>query len=235
MLILGARYVFPPPEEADEDGLVAIGGDLSVERLLVAYSSGIFPWPSRGLPLLWFSPDPRTVLELDRVHVPASLRKAIRRGTYEVRFDTDFAGVIRACARTPRAGQPGTWITREMEAAYTRLHELGHAHSIEAWDGARLVGGLYGVALGTAFFGESMFALEPDASKVAFVTLLGHLRAWGTTLLDCQMKTEHLTRFGATEIPRAEFLARVKEAVRKPRPAEKWQTTLTPAQALAQL
>lgn len=235
MRVLGPDLVFPSPELASEEGLVAIGGDLTPERLLLAYAQGIFPWPSAGMPLLWFSPDPRCVLELSEVHVPTSLAKAIRRGPYEVRFDTAFREVIHACAVTERPGERGTWITPNMERAYLRLHQLGFAHSIEAWRGHELVGGLYGVSLGTAFFGESMFARAPDASKVAFVTLLGHLVEWGFTLVDCQMKTAHLARFGAREIPRPAFLERVREAVAAPREAGPWRTTLSPAEALATL
>ncbi|MEZ4254375.1 MAG: leucyl/phenylalanyl-tRNA--protein transferase [Polyangiales bacterium] len=232
MRVLGSRLIFPPPEEADEDGLLAIGGDLSPERLLLAYAQGIFPWPSPNLPLLWFSPDPRCVLEFEHVHVGRSLQKMVRRGTYRVTFDTAFGDVMRACATRERPGQHGTWITAEMVTAYVRLHELGFAHSAEAWLGDRLVGGVYGVALGSAFFGESMFATEPDASKVAFVTLLGRLATRGTTLVDCQMRTDHLARFGATEIPRTEFLSRVRNAVREPRPEGPWTAPANPTETL---
>jgi leucyl/phenylalanyl-tRNA--protein transferase len=202
---LDKRLVFPPPELA-EDGLLAVGGDLSPERLLLAYSQGIFPWYEEGQPILWHSPDPRMVLEVDALHVPSSLRKAMRRGRYRLALDTAFEGVIAACARTPRPGQDGTWITRAMKAAYVRLHHLGYAHSAEAWRGDELVGGLYGVSLGGVFFGESMFAHAPDASKEAFVALVEHVRRRGIRLVDCQVHTDHLARFGAEEWPRARYL-----------------------------
>lgn len=185
------------------------------------------------MPLLWFSPDPRCVLPLDQVHMPKSLARTLRRGTYEIRFDTVFADVIRACARAPRDGQNGTWITPEMEQGYGRLHDLGYAHSIEAWKDGALVGGLYGVSLGHAFFGESMFAEAPDASKAAFAVLVAHLRSWNFALLDCQMKTPHLARFGATEIPRRAFLANLRAAVAQPTRLGPWHVEMTSAAALA--
>ncbi len=198
--------VFPPPSEAEPDGLLAVGGDLSPERLLAAYSQGIFPWYNEDQPVLWFSPDPRSVLLPGTLRVARSLRKTLRRAPYEVRLDTAFAGVIRACADTPRPAEDGTWITSDMIEAYIRLHELGFAHSAEAWEDGELVGGLYGVSLGGAFFGESMFALRPDASKVAFVHLAQQLEAWSFDLVDCQMHTPHLERFGAIDWPREHFL-----------------------------
>ena len=198
---------FPPVEEADEDGILAVGGDLSPERLVHAYRRGIFPWYSEGLPILWHCPDPRFVLVPDALHVPRSLRKVQRRGRFEVRLDSDFEAVIDGCAKTKRPGQRGTWITRDMKKAYLRLHQLGLAHSAEAWEDGALVGGLYGVALGAVFFGESMFARADDASKVAFVTLVEWLRGWGVRLVDCQQETAHLRRFGAEPWPRARFVA----------------------------
>lgn len=205
--------LFPDPERAEPNGLLAVGGDLSAERLLNAYSLGIFPWYGEGLPILWHCPDPRFVLVPSALHVPRSLRKQLRRGVYDVRFDTAFDEVIEGCARTRRPGQRGTWITDDMREAYGELHRLGYAHSIESYVEDRLVGGLYGVSLGSVFFGESMFALAPDASKVAFVVLVEQLAAWGFSLIDCQQETEHLARFGAEPWPRARFLEALKSGL----------------------
>ncbi len=205
--------VFPDPLESEPDGLLAVGGDLSPERLLQAYAEGIFPWYSHGSPILWWSPDPRLVLQPTWLHVSHSLARTLRRGRYEVRADTAFRQVIRRCASKPRAGQHGTWITAEMRLAYERLHDLGFAHSFEAWDGDRLVGGLYGVSLGAAFFGESMFADAPDASKVAFVRAVDWLSSHGVHLVDCQVRTEHLARLGAREISRRDFLDALARAL----------------------
>lgn len=224
--LLGDDLSFPPPELATEEGVLAVGDDLRPERLLSAYSQGIFPWPVRGFPLLWFCPDPRFVLPLDDVHLGRSLKKAVRRSELVIRFDTAFGEVIDRCAHAPRPGQDGTWITTDLRNAFVRLHQLGFAHSIEAWDGDELVGGLYGVALGSMFFGESMFARAPDASKIAFVTLLGQLRAWGFDLVDCQVETEHLARFGAREWPRQRFLAQVVRSMRAPTRRGPWPTPL---------
>jgi len=220
---LNARLAFPPPELADESGLLAVGGDLKPERLLLAYSLGIFPWYSDGLPILWYSPDPRLVLESADLVVSKSLKKTLRRGHYRVTLDTAFDRVIRACADAPRPGQSGTWITDDMERAYLRLHQLGYAHSAEAWLDGELAGGLYGVSLGAGFFGESMFARADDASKVAFVTLVEQLRRWGIDLIDCQVHTEHLARFGAVEWPRERFLKRLAGALEKPTRNGRWQ------------
>ena len=205
--------IFPDPELAEADGLVAVGGDLSPDRLLRAYADGIFPWYSEETPILWWSPDPRMVLLPAELHLPRSLRRTIRSGAFEVRADTAFGAVIRRCAETGRPGQDGTWITPEMIVAYERLHELGFAHSFEAWEGGELAGGLYGVSLGAAFFGESMFSDQPDASKVAFAASVEWLGGRGFELVDCQVDTEHLRRFGAREIRRAEFLARLRNAL----------------------
>lgn len=196
---------FPPVHLASPEGLLAIGGDLRAERLLEAYRHGIFPWYSEGQPILWWSPDPRMVLFPDRLKVSRSLRKTLRADRFRVALDTRFRDVMQACAE-PRPGQQGTWITAEMVDAYCRLHELGLAHSVESYLGDELVGGLYGVALGTLFFGESMFARAADASKVAFVQLVHQLRRWGFTLIDCQVSTAHLANLGAEEIRRHEFL-----------------------------
>lgn len=192
----------------DPDGLLAIGGDLSPARLVAAYSQGIFPWYSDGQPILWWSPDPRTVLRPEALRISRSLRKTLRRGQFRISLDTRFAEVLDACA-APRADGAGTWITAEMKAAYLRLHELGIAHSVECWEAERLVGGLYGLALGRVFFGESMFARVSDASKVAFVHLVRQLQRWDFTLIDCQVDSDHLRSLGAAPIDRAAFTARL--------------------------
>jgi leucyl/phenylalanyl-tRNA--protein transferase len=219
---LDHRMTFPPVEYA-EDGLLAVGGDLRPERLLLAYRSGVFPWYSEGQPILWHSPDPRMVLVAADLKVPRSLRKTIRKQPYRVTLDTAFAKVVGACASIERPGQSGTWITLEMQAAYRELHRRGFAHSVEAWEGRRLAGGLYGVSLGAAFFGESMFALAPDASKVAFVRLVEHLVRWGIGLVDCQVHTDHLARFGAVEWPRKRYLAALKKALASPTRPGPWR------------
>ncbi len=213
---------FPPPEKADRSGLLAVGGDLTPERLLSAYARGIFPWYSAGQPILWHSPNPRFVLEPDKLHVGKSLRKTLKAGTYEVRYDTAFADVITACGQVPRPGQDGTWITGEMRDAYVELHRLGFAHSVEAWADGELKGGLYGVSLGAAFFGESMFARAPDASKVAFSTAVERFKGWGFHFIDCQVETEHLARFGAEHWPRRRFLDALATALREPTRRGPW-------------
>jgi leucyl/phenylalanyl-tRNA--protein transferase len=218
---LDERLIFPPVECA-EDGLLAVGGDLRPERLLLAYSRGIFPWYSRGQPILWHSPDPRMVLLTGNLAVPRSLRKTLRKSPYRVTLDAAFPEVIDACASVSRRGQRGTWITPAMKRAYVELHALGVAHSAEAWREETLVGGLYGVSLGGAFFGESMFAKASDASKVAFVTLVRQLERWGITLLDCQVYTEHLARFGATEWPRPRYLDALGRALRRATRQGQW-------------
>lgn len=220
---LSDALVFPDPALADDDGLLAQGGDLSPARLVLAYRTGIFPWYSEGRPILWWCPSPRFALLPDELHVGRSLAKAIRRAPYRITFDRAFADVIERCARTPRPGQPGTWITKDMRRAYIELHRRGIAHSVEAWKGDALVGGLYGVAIGRAYFGESMFATEPDASKIAFVELVGKLRAWGYALIDCQVHTEHLERFGARMFPLEEFRARLGDAVDRPPAEDAWK------------
>ncbi len=197
---------FPPLEKAmrEPNGLLAAGGDLSPERLLAAYRHGCFPWYQEGQPLLWWSPDPRTVLFPEELHVSRSLRKTLRQETFTVTFDRAFQAVIEGCAG-PRRYADGTWITTPMQNAYLALHRLGVAHSVEVWQDGRLVGGLYGLAMGQLFFGESMFSRATDASKVGFVTLVERLRDWGFKLIDCQMPTQHLASFGARAIPRATF------------------------------
>jgi len=214
--------VFPDPSRAEPDGLLAVGGDLSPERLLAAYAEGIFPWYSEDSPILWWSPDPRLVLEPDRLHVPRSLRKTIRQGRYRVTADSAFGAVIERCATRERPGQDGTWITDDMRQAYVRLYRLGFAHSFEAWEGRTLAGGLYGVSLGAAFFGESMFADRPDASKVAFVRAVGWLAERKVNLWDCQVRTEHLVRFGAQEVARGVYLRRLAAALRQPTQRGRW-------------
>jgi leucyl/phenylalanyl-tRNA---protein transferase len=211
-----SRY-FPRAELADPDGLLALGGRLTPEWLLDAYAHGIFPWPQADIddPMLWWSPDPRAVIEFDRFHVPKRLVRICRSDRFAVFCDRDFSGVLRGCATA--AGRVGeTWLTPRMIRAYVRLHELGHAHSVEAWYEGRLAGGTYGVAIGGLFAAESMFYHVPDASKVALVRLVLHLRARGYQLLDIQQLTPHTARFGATEIPRNEYLARLSGAVRHP-------------------
>ncbi len=209
---------FPDPQtaETDPDGLLAVGGDLSPARLINAYRRGIFPWYSAGQPILWWSPDPRMVLFPERLHVSRSLRRTLRRGEYQITFDRDFGAVIRACAEVPRPGQEGTWITPEMMEAYETLHRLGLAHSVEAWYRGELAGGLYGVALGRIFFGESMFSTRSDASKVAFVHLVRSLQAAGSPLIDCQVHTDHLASLGAAPLPRARFLELLADHVDAP-------------------
>jgi leucyl/phenylalanyl-tRNA--protein transferase len=219
---LSQELAFPPPEGADPSGVVAVGGDLRPERLLLAYSQGIFPWPAPGLPLLWHSPDPRMVLRPRELRVSRSLRKTLRRGCYRVSLDRAFGRVIRACAEIPRPGQDGTWITPEMTLAYEELHARGFAHSAEAWLGEELAGGLYGLSLGGCFFGESMFALRPDASKVAFATLVRKLAAWDFDLVDCQIHTEHLARLGAREWSRARFLRALRRSLARPTRRGRW-------------
>jgi leucyl/phenylalanyl-tRNA--protein transferase len=207
--LIRGNQSLPDPEESDANGLVAVGGELSPQRLIDAYRRGIFPWYSEGLPILWHSPDPRFVLEPEHLQINRSLRKSIRRGSYRLTLDTAFGQVLRCCSEAPRPGQDGTWITSDMIAAYDRLFALGHAHSVEAWLDDRLVGGVYGVAMGAVFCGESMFAHAPDASKIAFVKLIHQLVAWGFELIDCQVYTDHLARFGAVEWPRSKFLAKL--------------------------
>lgn len=219
--------VFPHPRLAEPGGLLAVGGDLGLERLVLAYANGIFPWYSEGDPVLWFSPDPRFVLRPADLRVPRSLAKRVRRGDYRITMDTAFAEVIRHCRTIDRPGQEGTWITADMEAAYRDLHAAGFAHSVEAWgDDGALVGGLYGVALGRFFSGESMFALRPDASKVAFVAAVRQLEGWGFPLIDCQMETAHLRRFGAAPMGREAFLDALEDLLEPPIQRGPWRLTV---------
>ena len=210
---LAAEPVFPPLEKAlaEPNGLLAAGGDLSPQRLVAAYRRGIFPWYATGEPILWWSPDPRMVMFPDELKISASLAKTLRNADYEVRLDTCFGDVVRACASKPRRGQSGTWITAEMQAAYREMHRLGYAHSVETWIGGKLAGGLYGMAIGQAFYGESMFTDSRDASKISLAHLCAHLKRRGFGIIDCQMETRHLASLGARPIPRRDFAARLEQ------------------------
>ncbi len=219
--------LFPPVESATPEGLLAVGGDLSSERLLAAYRHGIFPWYNPGQPILWWSPDPRAVLYPEKLKITRSLRQTLKRGHLRVTFDSCFREVMLACA-APRAQYPGggTWINDDMVEAYTRLHTMGYAHSMETWQENRLVGGLYGVALGGVFFGESMFARATDASKVALVALIHRLREWKFALVDCQIPSAHLTSLGAQEIPRSTFLSELEQALNLTGRPGRWQAEI---------
>jgi leucyl/phenylalanyl-tRNA--protein transferase len=223
---LGMRTPFPPIAAAlaEPNGLLAAGGDLSPDRLLAAYRSGIFPWYSEGQPILWWSPDPRMVLYVDELRVSRSLRRRVRRGDFDVRIDSAFVDVIEACARTPREGQRGTWITPDIVRAYGELHRRGYAHSVETWRDGELVGGLYGLALGKLFFGESMFARETDASKVALVHLVDKLHGLGVPVIDCQQETGHLAGLGARPIARERFAAHLAQLIHSLEPPPGWCT-----------
>ncbi|MFK7605701.1 MULTISPECIES: leucyl/phenylalanyl-tRNA--protein transferase [unclassified Pseudomonas] len=212
---------FPPLTKAmrEPNGLLAAGGDLSADRLVQAYRHGCFPWFSEGQPILWWSPDPRTVLLPEELHVSRSLAKLMRQQRYQVSFDRDFEAVIQACA-APRRDADGTWITDDMQIAYTELHARGHAHSVEVWDNGELVGGLYGLAMGQLFFGESMFSRADNASKFGFATLVKHLQAWGFVLIDCQMATRHLESLGARSIPRQQFADYLRDHLDQPTTAQ---------------
>jgi leucyl/phenylalanyl-tRNA--protein transferase len=219
---LDDRLLFPPATDAEE-GLLAVGGDLRPERLVLAYSQGIFPWYEQGQPILWHSPDPRMVLLASDLHVPRSLAKTLKRGTYTFTLDTAFEDVIAGCAKAYRPGQRTTWITPAMRKAYLELHRQGLAHSVEAWSEGELAGGLYGVSLGGAFFGESMFARQPDASKAAFATLVAQLVRWDIELIDSQVYTDHLARFGAEEWPRRRYLKALARALEQPTRRGPWR------------
>jgi len=203
------ELIFPDPSQAEDEGLLAVGGDLRLDRILLAYSMGIFPWYSDGQPLLWWSPNPRAILIPDQVHISKSLRRTIKNHKFSVRFDTQFADVIRNCSTTKRDGQGGTWITDEMIAAYCGLHGAGFAHSVETYHQEELVGGLYGISLGKAFFGESMFSHQTDASKIALVMLAELTGRLGFDFIDCQLPTEHLSSMGADEISREDYLVKL--------------------------
>lgn len=228
---------FPSPESAlrDPDGLLAMGGDLSPARLLNAYRHGIFPWFSRDEPILWWSPNPRMVFRTDGVRLSSRFRRALRNTEWQVRADTAFEDVIAACARIPRRGERGTWITGAMRAAYIELHRLGHAHSVEVFDGARPVGGIYGVAIGRMFFGESMFSVESGGSKVALAALAHRLQAWGWPLIDAQVENAHLVSLGAKSWPRPRFLQAVADLTGHLEPPGVWTERfgILPASALS--
>ncbi len=204
---LSDELTFPPPQLAEHDGLLAVGGDLSKERLLLAYGMGIFPWYSEGEPILWWAPSPRLVLDPHEFHLSKRLARTIRQNRYTVTADTAFPKVIEACATSRTSHDEGTWITKEMREAYCHLHDAGYAHSVECWLDDELVGGLYGVSLGSVFFGESMFSHQPDASKIALKYLVDLLLSWQFDLIDCQITTEHLKRMGAKEISGDDFLS----------------------------
>ena len=228
---------FPPVDRAlqDPDGLLAVGGDLAPARLMNAYRRGIFPWFSEGQPILWWSPDPRMVFRTDRVRLSSRFRRGLRQSSWVVRADTAFDAVIAACAALPRPGQRGTWITRDMQAAYRELHRLGHAHSCEVWEDARLVGGIYGVAAGRMFFGESMFSAESGGSKVALAALARALHDWGWPLIDAQVDNPHLRSLGAESWPRVDFIRSVERLVEAPGRPGPWTDGFgaRPARALA--
>jgi len=213
---LSSELVFPPAHLAMEEGLLAVGGDLSVSRLLLAYAKGIFPWYSEGEPILWWSPDPRLILYPDDLNISRRLKRVLRQKRFKVTLDGAFDQVIRGCASVPRGGQPGTWITEAMIAAYTAMHQAGFAHSVEAWQNNQLVGGIYGISLGGCFFGESMFHTQSDASKVALATLVGYLTQWDFDLIDCQVASDHLIRMGSIEISRDRFLDQLDISLKKP-------------------
>jgi leucyl/phenylalanyl-tRNA---protein transferase len=219
--------IFPDPRQAEPDGLLAIGGGLEPARVLLAYSRGIFPWNAADEPRMWFCPAPRMVVTLPGgLHVPRTLRKQQRRGALRITLDTDFPAVLAACADLPRPGQDRTWITPEVAACFTGLHDLGFAHSVEVWDGEQLVGGLYGLAIGAVFFGESMFSRQPGASKRAFVALAEQLGRWQFQLIDCQVATEHLRSLGGRELALDDFLAALDRGVRAPGRLGPWRFDL---------
>jgi len=237
--LLGAEPNAPFPQAAqalrEPNGLLAAGGDLSPTRLLNAYRHGVFPWYSAGQPILWWSPDPRMVFATDGVRLSSKFRRELRRSTWTLQADTAFDQVIATCAQTPRPGQDGTWITEKMLAAYRELHRLGHAHSVEVFDGTALVGGIYGVAIGRMFFGESMFSGESGGSKMALAGLARTLQGWGWPLIDAQVANPHLQFLGARSLPRAEFLAQVDIWTEKPEIAGSWTARFgqIPASVLA--
>jgi len=207
------ELIFPDPSLAHEEGILAVGGDLRPERLLLAYEMGIFPWYSRHEPIMWWSPDPRFVLYPDQLKISRSMRPILNQGRFQITYDQAFEAVIRQCRTMPRPGQRGTWITGGMLDAYLSLHEQGYAHSAEAWQNGQLVGGLYGVSLGQCFFGESMFAQVSNASKATFITLVRDLQGAGFPFIDCQVYTDHLSSLGAEEIPRERFLQELDQAL----------------------
>ncbi len=227
---LPEQLVFPPVEMSEPDGLLAIGGDLSPSRLLLAYSQGIFPWFSEGEPLLWWSPDPRSVIFPEELKVSKSMRNVLNRGMFRISFDQAFQEVMTACSEMPRRGQDGTWITEEMVEAYCELHALGFAHSVEVWRDEELVGGLYGLSMGSCFFGESMFSKESNASKAGFITMVRTLQDRGFSLIDCQVHNSHLESLGAREIPREEFLQLLEKGLKNQTMKGNWAKLLNSPQ-----
>lgn len=221
VFLLGEEPVFPPAELADKDGIIALGGDLRPQRLLNAYASGIFPWYSEGDPIIWWSPNPRLVLFPGELHVSRSMQRLLNKNLFRLTCDQDFDRVIRNC-RAPRPNQPRTWITREVLAAYTHLHQLGFVHSVEVWQDKELVGGLYGLSLGKCFFGESMFSRAANASKFAFIKFAQKLFDLGFLFMDCQVPSAHLKTLGAREIPREVYLKMLKEALKQEGRLGKW-------------
>lgn len=220
--LLPEEPIFPPVTEAEEEGLIAIGGDFSVDRLLNAYASGIFPWFVHDGEPYWFSPDPRLVLFPDNFRIPRSLDRIIRSGLFEMKMDQDFEAVIRSCATVKRSHEPVTWISEEFIAGYTEMHRKGFAHCIGSYADGKLVGGLYGVSLGRAFFGESMFHIQADASKVALCRLVERLQDWEFHFIDCQVETEHFLRLGATPISRDQYMERLQQAIKFPTRRGSW-------------
>jgi len=222
VFLLSDKISFPPPYLASKEGLLAVGGDLSQKRLLLAYHTGIFPWFSDDEPILWWSPDPRLVLYPEEIRVSKTLKKIIKKNVFHVTMDSAFVKVINQCAKIRLQNNQGTWIVKEMIDAYCKLHESGFAHSVEAWYQGELAGGLYGVSLGKCFFGESMFTRVNNASNIALVKLVEYLNALSFDMIDCQLTTEHLLRFGAKEIPRVSFLKQLKESLKAPTKKGKW-------------
>ncbi len=221
---LSEALVFPPARLARADGLLCVGGDLSSKRLILAYENGIFPWFSENDPLLWWSPDPRLVLFPEQIHISRSLAKAIKKNAFTIRVDTAFEKTIRACSHLRQKKTAGTWLVDEMIAAYIALHHQGVAHSVETWRDGRLVGGLYGISIGKSFFGESMFSVESNASKIALVFLAAHLNRHNFHLIDCQVTSDHLINMGAIEISRQRFLEIIKPSVRQAPDPDPWKT-----------
>lgn len=222
--LLDDSLIFPNPMLAEDNGLLAVGGDLSVERLLLAYKNGIFPWFSEGDPILWFSPDPRLLIFLDDLYVSTKLKKIIKSKIFEVKFDSSFEDVIRRCALNDRRGQDGTWITQDIVQAYTRLHNEGYAHSVETYHEGELVGGLYGVSLGRAFFGESMFFEMSNASKVALYYLVEKLRSWDFDFIDSQVPNEHMKSLGGKEVRRSVFLNMLESSLNRESKIGSWES-----------
>lgn len=225
---LPSEPIFPPVSHAEPDGLLAVGGDLTPERILAAYSQGIFPWYSNRSPILWWSPDPRMVLLPEELAVSKSMQQLLKREAFQVTGDRAFAEVIAACANAPRPSQTGTWLNKNMQKAYLQLHQIGHAHSVEVWQDGQLVGGLYGMVLGKIFCGESMFARVSNASKYGFITLVRALQQQGFGMIDCQVHTDHLQSLGAREIPRNEFIHHLETAILQPPMSQPWSQLFLP-------